>query len=99
MLTRRKDSDTYLATVSRHRWSAQITMKVDKIDEMMEDRHTNTHTQKQNRNISTDTAVFLNQKKAHVGAVYIKKMRNTQGYNRLMGMVIDGSWVGNGMGN
>ena len=29
MLTRRKESDTYLATVSRHRWSPQIAMKVD----------------------------------------------------------------------
>ena len=31
MLTRRKESNTYLATVSRHRWSRQITMKIDKI--------------------------------------------------------------------
>ena len=31
MLTRRKESDTYLVTVSRHRWSRQITMKIDKI--------------------------------------------------------------------
>ena len=31
MLTRRKESDTYLATVSRHRWSAKIAMKVDKM--------------------------------------------------------------------
>ena len=31
MLTRRKESDTYLATVSRHRWSTQIAMKVDKV--------------------------------------------------------------------
>ena len=31
MLTRRKESDTYLATISRHRWSLQITMKVDKV--------------------------------------------------------------------
>ena len=30
MLTRRKESDTYLATVSRHHWSQQITMKIDK---------------------------------------------------------------------
>ena len=30
MLTRRKASDTYLDTVSRHRWSRQITMKIDK---------------------------------------------------------------------
>ena len=30
MLTRRKESDTYLATVSRHRWSRQIPMKIDK---------------------------------------------------------------------
>ena len=28
---RRKDSDTYLTTVSRHRWSRQIMMKIDKI--------------------------------------------------------------------
>ena len=31
MLTRRKESDTYLATVSRHRRSPQIAMKVDKV--------------------------------------------------------------------
>ena len=31
VLTRRKESDTYLATVSRHRWSPQIAMKVDKV--------------------------------------------------------------------
>ena len=31
MLTRRKESNTYLATVSRHRWSLQIAMKVDKM--------------------------------------------------------------------
>jgi hypothetical protein len=31
MLTRRKESDTYLATDRRHRWSRQITMKIDKI--------------------------------------------------------------------
>ena len=30
VLTRRKVSDTYLATVSRHRWSLQIATKVDK---------------------------------------------------------------------
>ena len=29
MLTRR-ESDTYLATVSRHRWSRQIMTKIDK---------------------------------------------------------------------
>ena len=29
MLTRRKETDTYLATVSRHRWSRQITIKID----------------------------------------------------------------------
>ena len=29
MLTRRKESDTYLITVSRHRWNPQIAMKVD----------------------------------------------------------------------
>ena len=28
MLTRRKESDTYLTTVSRHHWSRQITMKI-----------------------------------------------------------------------
>ena len=27
MLTRRKESDTYQPTVSRHRWSRQIKMK------------------------------------------------------------------------
>ena len=31
MLTRRKESDTYLATVSRHHWSRQITMIIGKI--------------------------------------------------------------------
>ena len=31
MLTRRKESDTYLATVSRHCWSRQIMMKIDKL--------------------------------------------------------------------
>ena len=31
MLTRRKESDTYLATISIHRWSLQIAMKVDKV--------------------------------------------------------------------
>ena len=30
MLTRRKESDNYLATVSRHRWSRPITLKIDK---------------------------------------------------------------------
>ena len=30
MLRKRKESDTYLATVSRHRWSRGITMKIDK---------------------------------------------------------------------
>ena len=29
ILIRRKESDTYLATVSRHRWSSWITMKKD----------------------------------------------------------------------
>ena len=31
MLKRRKESDTYLATVRRHSWSRQIMMKIDKI--------------------------------------------------------------------
>jgi hypothetical protein len=31
VLTRRKESDIYLAPVSRHRWSMQIVMKVDKM--------------------------------------------------------------------
>ena len=31
ILIRRKESDTYLATVSRNRWSQQIAMKVDKM--------------------------------------------------------------------
>ena len=31
MLERRKESDTYLSTDSRHRWSLQIMMKVDKV--------------------------------------------------------------------
>ena len=30
-LIRRKESDTYLTTVSRHCWSLQVTMKVDKM--------------------------------------------------------------------
>ena len=29
MLTRRRESSFYLATVSRHHWSRQITMKID----------------------------------------------------------------------
>ena len=31
ILIRRKESDTYLATVSRHRWNSWITMKKDEI--------------------------------------------------------------------
>ena len=31
ILIRRKESNTYLATVSRHRWSSKITMKNDEI--------------------------------------------------------------------
>jgi len=31
MLTRRKESDTYLAALSRHRWSLQNAMKIDKM--------------------------------------------------------------------
>ena len=31
MLTRRKESDTYLAAVSRHHWSLKIAMKVGKM--------------------------------------------------------------------
>ena len=31
MLERRKESDTHLATDSRHHWSLQIAMKVDKV--------------------------------------------------------------------
>ena len=34
MLTRWKESDTYLATISRHHWSRQIMMKIDKILEL-----------------------------------------------------------------
>ena len=34
MLKRRKESDTYLTTAYRHRWSRQITMKVDKLLEL-----------------------------------------------------------------
>ena len=30
MLTIREERDAYLVTVSRHRWSRQITMKIDK---------------------------------------------------------------------
>jgi hypothetical protein len=33
ILKRKKESDTYLATVRRHRWSRQI-MKIDKILEL-----------------------------------------------------------------
>ena len=35
VLTRRKGSDTYLAAVSRHRWSTQIAMKVDKVSSFL----------------------------------------------------------------
>jgi hypothetical protein len=31
MLKRRKESDTYLATFRKHRWSAQMTMKIDNL--------------------------------------------------------------------
>jgi hypothetical protein len=31
ILTRRKDSDTFLATVSRQYWSRQMTMKIDRM--------------------------------------------------------------------
>ena len=31
MLTRRKESDTYLATASRYRWGPQIAMKADNV--------------------------------------------------------------------
>ena len=34
MLKWRKESDTYLTTVCRHRWSRQITTKVDKLPEL-----------------------------------------------------------------
>ena len=34
MLTGRKEIDTYLATVSRRRWSREITMKIDKVLEL-----------------------------------------------------------------
>ena len=34
MLKRRKESDTYLATVRRHRWSRQIMTEIDKILEL-----------------------------------------------------------------
>ena len=34
MLKRRKESDTYLATFRRHRWSAQMTMKKDNLLEL-----------------------------------------------------------------
>jgi hypothetical protein len=30
ILIRRKESNTYLATVRRHHWSRKITMKIDK---------------------------------------------------------------------
>ena len=31
ILTRRKESDTYLATVSRHRWIPKMMLKIDEI--------------------------------------------------------------------
>ena len=31
ILIRRKEGDTYLATVRRHHWSLQVTMKEDKM--------------------------------------------------------------------
>jgi hypothetical protein len=31
ILKRRKEGDTYLATVSKHCWSLQVAMKVDKM--------------------------------------------------------------------
>jgi len=31
MLKRRKESNTYLATIRRNRWSRQIAKKIDKI--------------------------------------------------------------------
>ena len=31
ILTKRKESDTYLATVGRHRWSPYIKMKIDEM--------------------------------------------------------------------
>ena len=34
MLKRRKESDTYLATFRRHRWSAQMIMKNDNLLEL-----------------------------------------------------------------
>ena len=34
MLKRRKESNTYLATIHRHSYSKQITMKIDKILEL-----------------------------------------------------------------
>ena len=34
MLKRRKESDTYLATIGRHRWSAQMRMKKDSLLEL-----------------------------------------------------------------
>ena len=40
MLTRRKESETYLATVSRHCWSPQISMKVDKVCSFYRDLRT-----------------------------------------------------------
>ena len=34
MLKRRKESNTYLATIRRHCWNRQIMMKIDKILEL-----------------------------------------------------------------
>jgi hypothetical protein len=34
ILKRRKESNTYLATICRYRWSTQITMKIDKLLEL-----------------------------------------------------------------
>ena len=35
MLKRRKESDTYLATFYRHRWSAQMMIKKDNLFEFL----------------------------------------------------------------
>jgi hypothetical protein len=35
MLKRRKESDTYLATICRHRWNAQMAMIKDNLLELM----------------------------------------------------------------
>ena len=59
MLTRRKESDTYLATVSRHRWSRQITMKVDKLPELSSAEEESTFIVMSAPEMSTDSSQVI----------------------------------------